>query len=82
MQIMPRDNAIVRFTWSTSQGKVSKLLSIVFSTMAFLVILPFTAKHVDLVDILLVLTVYVLQVKIKFRLKFFNLDGFSIFFVF
>ena len=51
--------------------------------MAFLVIiLPFTAKHFDLVDILLVLTVYVLQVKIKFRLKFFNLDWFSIFFVF
>ena len=74
MQIMPRDNAIVRFTWSTSQREVSKLLSIVFSTMAFLVILPFTAKHFDLVDILLVLTVYVLQVKIKFRLKFFNLD--------
>ena len=42
--------------------------------MAFLVILPFTAKHFDLVDILLVLTVYVLQVKIKFRLNFFNLD--------
>ena len=50
--------------------------------MAFLVILPFTAKHFDLVDILLVLTVCVLQVKIKFRLKFFNLDWFSIFFVF
>ena len=39
--------------------------------MAFLVILPFTAKHFDLVDILLVLTAYVLQVKIKFQVKIF-----------
>ena len=81
MQIMPRDNAIVRFTiGALAKGKFQNLIinSIFYNGLSDYLAIYCKTFWLGwyFAGLKSIATVYVLQVKIKFRLNFFNLDWF------